>query len=143
MQESIRRTLKFMLIASVLTTGGAMFYERGFVESGIKSAGEIISFKRKQFSSAQGDSIEMEIRFTANGKQRTFYAGRNVIEQVMGIYKPGDVISVIYNPDRYPNAKIDNLQHLYKITLTFLIMWVLFFSALLYVWYKNTDRKSA
>lgn len=63
-QDTIRRTFKFMIVVSILTTGGAVFYERGFVESGIKTVGEIISFKRKQFSSTQGDSIEMEIRFT-------------------------------------------------------------------------------
>ena len=130
-----------MLVLSILTTGGAFLYERGFAENAIETTGEIISFKKKKFSSAQEDSIEMEIKYTIEGQQRIFYSSRNVVESTIGTYKPGDTIPVVYNADKYPYEKIAYLQHLYSITLTFLVLWVLFFVGLIYAWYKTAHNK--
>ncbi len=91
-QDTIRRALRLMFILSILTTSGAFLYERWFTENAIETTGKIMSFKNKKFSSAQGDSIEMEIKFTFEGQQRTFYSSRNVVESAMGTYKPDDTI---------------------------------------------------
>ena len=136
-QSTMRRTFKFLVVISIFTIGGAYFFERSFVDNGIRVAGEIKSFRDKQFSSAQGDSIEMEISFVVAGKQSVFYGSRNIIEQLMGTYKVGDAIPVVYNPGRHSDAKIGYLQHLYEITLTYLILFGIFFSVLIYVWFKN------
>ncbi len=136
-QDTIHRALKLMLVLSVLTTGAAFLYEWDFFEKGIKTSGKIISFNRKKFSSAQGDSIEMEIQFTINGQQKTFYSSRNVIEQITGTYKRGDTIPVVYNAKGYPSAKIGYLQHLYSTTLVFLVLWVLLFLGLAYAYNRG------
>ncbi|VAW69030.1 hypothetical protein MNBD_GAMMA09-1985 [hydrothermal vent metagenome] len=135
--ETLRRAFRLLIIASILTTGGAVLYENEYVNSGIRTSGEIMAFKRKAYSSAQGDAIEMEIRYTVNKEQKIFYSSRNVIEQIMATYKPGDTVPVVYNPDRYPEAKIGNLQHLYQITLIFIILWLVFCIGLIIAWRRN------
>jgi len=138
-QDAIRRAFKLMIILSILTTGGAFLYERKFLEKAVVTTGKIISFNKKPFSSAQGDSIEMEIQFTINGQQKKFYSGRNIIEQLMGTYKPGATIPVVYNTRGYPSTKIGYLQHLYSTTLIFLVLWALLFVGLAYA-YKKSQR---
>ena len=130
-----------MLVLSILTTGGTFLYERAFTENAIETTGKIISFKKKKFSSAQEDSIEMEIKFTVDGQQRTFYSSRNVVEATIGTYKPGDTIPVVYNAGKYPYEKIGYLQHLYSITLTFIVLWAVFFVGLIFAWYKTAHNK--
>ena len=139
-QETIRRALRLMLVLAPLTTGGAFLYEREFAKNGIETTGEVIAFHRKKFSSAQEDPMEMEIRFLVEGTPKTFYSSRNVIEQLMGTYKPGDSVPVVYNADRYPHTKIGHPQHLYATTLTFLILWLLFIVALTIAWFKNREH---
>lgn len=141
-QSTIKRAFRLMVVLSILTTGGTIFYEHGFVSNGSKLIGEIKSFKKKPFSSSQEDPIEMEIVFTVEGKQRIFYSSRNVVEHILGIYKVGDSIPVVYNPDKYLSAKIGNAQHLYQITLTFIVMWAIFFLALTCVWRKTAHNKA-
>ncbi len=141
-QDTIRRALRLMLVLSVLTVGGAFFHEHGFTDNAIETTGKIISFKKKKYSSAQEDSIEMEIRFSVKGQQKTFYASRNFVEVAMGTYKPGDLIPVVYNAGKYPYQKIGRPQHLYRLTLTFVVLWMLFFTGLACAWYKNARNKT-
>ncbi len=140
-QDTIRRALKLMLVLSVWTIGGAYVYERTFLENAIQTTGMITAFKKKDFSSAQGDSIEMEISFSIEGHQRIFYRSRNVIEAVMGTYKPGDTVPVVYNAGTYPYEKIGYPQHLYRITLVFAVLWMLFCAGLIIAWYKTSHNK--
>lgn len=141
-QQNINRTFKFMAVLSLLTIVASFLYEHGFVKDGKRVSGEIVSFKKKSFSSAQGDSVEMKILFVVNAKQRQFYSSRNVAEQIFGTYNVGDSVPVVYNPAYYPSAKIGRPQRLYEITLTFVIMWLLFFSVLLYVRWKVAGNNS-
>ncbi len=135
------RTFKFLTAIFLLTILASFFYEYSFVKGGALVSGEIVSFKKKAFSSAQGDSVEMLIRFSVNGQQRQFYSGRNVFEQIFGTYKVGDKVPVVYNPDKFPSAKIGKPQRLYEITLMLVIMYLLFFSVLLYVHWKVSRNK--
>ncbi len=138
---TIKRAFRLMVVLSILTIGGAVFYEHRFVSNGIKVIGEIKSFKKKPFSSAQEDPIEMEIVFYIEGKKMKLYSSRNVVEHILGTYKVGDEIPVVYNPDQIPSAKIGNAQHLYRVTLTFLVIWGIFFVALAYAWRKAAHNK--
>jgi len=137
------RTFKFLTVIFLLAILASFFYEYSFVKEGVRVSGEIVSFKKKAFSSAQGDSAEMLIRFSVEGKQRQFYSGRNVLEQIFGTYTVGDNVPVIYNPDKFPSAKIGKLQRLYEITLMLGMMYLLFVSVLLYVRRKVSANKPA
>ena len=132
-----------MVVLSVLTIGGAIFYEYRFVSNATNVIGQIKSFKKKPFSAAQGDPIEMEVVFTIGGRKMKFYSSRTVVEQILGVYKVGDKIPVTYNPDIVPNAKIGNVQHLYQVTLIFMVVWAIFLAALAYVWRRTALVPSA
>ncbi|GAB4172672.1 MAG: hypothetical protein Kow0020_07710 [Wenzhouxiangellaceae bacterium] len=130
-----------MLVLSVLTTSGAFVYERAFTSSAIETTGKVITFNKKKLSSAQEDPYVMEIRATIDGRETTFYSSRNVIEQILGAYKTGDDVPVVYNPTRYPYHKIGYLHHLYRLTLTFTVLWAVLFTALAIVWRRSAHRK--
>ncbi len=138
--STIKRAFKLLMVLSLLTISSSAFYEREFAVNGMTTTGEIISFKEKQFSSAQGDSIDMEIEFTVDGKQRKFYSSRNLVEHLMGSYEVGDEVPVVYNPADYPYAKIGSFQQLYQITLTFLAVWGVLLVALGYAWLKSREN---
>ena len=46
-----------MIVVSFFTSMGSFIYEHKFVKDGVFTEGEIIAFKRKPFSSAQGDPV--------------------------------------------------------------------------------------
>ena len=139
--STIKRAFKLLMVLSILAISSSAFYEREFALNGMTTTGEIISFKKRAFSSAQGDSIEMEIEFTVDGKQRKFYSSRNVVEHLMGAYEVGDEVPVLYNPADYPYAKIGSFQHLYQMTLTFLAVSGILFVALGYAWFKSRESR--